>query len=491
MLTEEQFSYLAKKYMDMVFRLALHYTKSRSESDDITQEVLLKLYRTDKPFESEDHVRYWLIRVTVNECKRAFLSPWKRTEPIDDYAEQLAFKTPEHSELFHAVMALPQNTVCRSSCIITRGTPARRSPNSSAFPTRPSAPDCGAGGNSSKPIFRRRTTMFDEKLYQETVSALHASEDTLSEVMNMTHKTKRRGRLRTTAVLAAVIAILCCMAAAAAALGLDQRLTEYFGATAEQEELLSTAAVPMNIVKRDSGAVMRIEQVIADRYCAAVLIDFTAPDGTVLDQDYYAFDRIVSATSRDGVEMETYGIGWEVLPSSTEDETGRHATILMTIHSLKGEFNFIGAKVKLTLNGLYRDNWLEELVVPGRWSCTFTMPETDPGRLCTVNEPIEIEGKNAVLTTLYISPLSLTCEIKKGTDDLKETVEPIYSDDGKESIAPEVTLQNGETVGAADWLFLITNYADKRGRYCFQMDEILDPETVSNVTVFGETFSIE
>ena len=51
--------------------------------------------------------------------------------------------------------------------------------------------------------------MFDENLYQETISALHASEDTLSEVMNMTHKTKRRGRLRTTAVLAAVIAILC------------------------------------------------------------------------------------------------------------------------------------------------------------------------------------------------------------------------------------------------------------------------------------------
>ena len=333
--------------------------------------------------------------------------------------------------------------------------------------------------------------MFDENLYQETISALHASEDTLSEVMNMTHKTKRRGRLRTTAVLAAVIAILCCMAAAAAALGLDQRLAEYFEATAEQEELLATAAVPMNIVKRDSGAVLRIEQVIADRYCAAVLIDFTAPEGTILDQDYYAFDRSVSATSRDGVKMQTYGIGWEVLPSSTEDETGRHATILMTIHSLKGEFNFIGAKVKLTLDGLYRDNCLEELVVPGRWSCTFTLPETDPGRLCTVNEPIEIEGKNAVLTTLYVSPLSLTCEIKQGTDDLKETVEPIYSDDGKESIAPEVTLRNGETVGAADWLFLIKNYLDKRGRYCVRMDEILDPETVSSVSAFGETFSVE
>lgn len=50
--------------------------------------------------------------------------------------------------------------------------------------------------------------MFDEKLYQETISALHASEDTISEVMNMTHKTKRRGSLRTAAVLAAVIALL-------------------------------------------------------------------------------------------------------------------------------------------------------------------------------------------------------------------------------------------------------------------------------------------
>lgn len=37
----------------------------------------------------------------------------------------------------------------------------------------------------------------------------------------------------------------------------------------------------------------------------------------------------------------------------------------------------------------------------------------------------------------------------------------------------------------------MTNYLDKRGRYCFRMDEILDPETVSSVSAFGETFSIE
>ena len=108
MFTEEQFSYLAKKYMDTVFRLAFNYTKSQTEADDVTQEVLIKLYRTDKGFESEEHIKHWIIRVTINECKKAFLSPWKRIEPIEDYASTLSFTSPEHSELFYAVMDLPK-----------------------------------------------------------------------------------------------------------------------------------------------------------------------------------------------------------------------------------------------------------------------------------------------------------------------------------------------------------------------------------------------
>lgn len=108
MFTEEQFSHLAKKYMDTVFRLAFNYLKSQSEADDVTQEVLIKLYRTDKEFENEEHIKHWLIRVTINECKKAFLSPWKRIEPIEDYASTLSFTSPEHGELFYAVMDLPK-----------------------------------------------------------------------------------------------------------------------------------------------------------------------------------------------------------------------------------------------------------------------------------------------------------------------------------------------------------------------------------------------
>lgn len=107
MMTDQQFTPLAQRYMDTIFRLAFHYTKSQAEADDITQEVLLKLYRADKEFESEDHVKYWLLRVTINACKKVLLSPWRRTEPIENHTAAIPFPSPEHSELMDAVLALP------------------------------------------------------------------------------------------------------------------------------------------------------------------------------------------------------------------------------------------------------------------------------------------------------------------------------------------------------------------------------------------------
>jgi len=108
MYTNEQFTRLAEAYMDTVFRVAFSYMKSRADADDITQNVLLKLYRYEGDFESESHLKHWLIRVTINECRSAFRSLWRRTENIEDYANTLTMPTREHSELFEAVMGLPQ-----------------------------------------------------------------------------------------------------------------------------------------------------------------------------------------------------------------------------------------------------------------------------------------------------------------------------------------------------------------------------------------------
>ena len=107
MITDEQFTEYVRAYMDSIFRVAFNYLKNRTEADDITQNVLIKFYRADKTFESDAHIKHWLIRVTINECKKALLSPWRYCEPIDDYAATLSFEAPEESELFEQVMGLP------------------------------------------------------------------------------------------------------------------------------------------------------------------------------------------------------------------------------------------------------------------------------------------------------------------------------------------------------------------------------------------------
>ena len=106
MVVKDNFTSLVQKYMDTVFRLAFSYLKSRADADDVTQNVLLALYRTDKAFESEAHVKNWLIRVTVNECKKLFRSPWRRAEDIDAYVSSLSFEDRDSRALFDAIMAL-------------------------------------------------------------------------------------------------------------------------------------------------------------------------------------------------------------------------------------------------------------------------------------------------------------------------------------------------------------------------------------------------
>lgn len=106
MISKENFPSVVHRYKDMIFRLAYSYTKNHFDADDITQSVLLQLYKTDKAFTSEAHMKNWLVRVTVNHCKNLFRAPWRKHENIEDYANTLVFEEPESKELFHMVMGL-------------------------------------------------------------------------------------------------------------------------------------------------------------------------------------------------------------------------------------------------------------------------------------------------------------------------------------------------------------------------------------------------
>ena len=105
-MSNEEFEVLAEKYMDTIYRVAYSWTKNSDDANDVTQDVLIQLFKTNKEFESDSHLKNWLIRITVNQCKMLFRSPWSKMEDIDEYANTLGFEEKSHLDLFQAVMNL-------------------------------------------------------------------------------------------------------------------------------------------------------------------------------------------------------------------------------------------------------------------------------------------------------------------------------------------------------------------------------------------------
>lgn len=98
-----------ERYSDMVYRLAVLHTGSTFEADDVFQEVFLKLFRYQDRIQSEEHLKSWLIRVTLNQCKSAASAIWnKRKVSLDAVAELADDNMKEdYSEVYEAVKALP------------------------------------------------------------------------------------------------------------------------------------------------------------------------------------------------------------------------------------------------------------------------------------------------------------------------------------------------------------------------------------------------
>ena len=97
-----------KKYRDSLFAAAFQICRNAADADDVVQETLLKYHRHVKEFESEEHLKAWLLRVAVNQAKNVRRSLWRhRVVPIGDYMETLGFESKESENLFAEVMRLP------------------------------------------------------------------------------------------------------------------------------------------------------------------------------------------------------------------------------------------------------------------------------------------------------------------------------------------------------------------------------------------------
>ena len=106
-MTDEAFSRAARTYGDTLFRVAYHALQNRADAEDVMQTVLLRLYESRKEFESEAHLKHWLLRVAVNESRKVLRSFWRRRAvSLDEQRDEAAPEDSAQREVFEAVMAL-------------------------------------------------------------------------------------------------------------------------------------------------------------------------------------------------------------------------------------------------------------------------------------------------------------------------------------------------------------------------------------------------
>ena len=96
------------RYQNMVYGLALARTGSRADSDDVFQEVFLAYCQSGKTFRDEEHRKAWLLRTTVNQCRRVTSSSWRqKTVPLSEREDEpVQFREQSENEVWSALQEL-------------------------------------------------------------------------------------------------------------------------------------------------------------------------------------------------------------------------------------------------------------------------------------------------------------------------------------------------------------------------------------------------
>ncbi len=83
-MSTQEFEQKYYRYKDLLFRIIFTYVKNHSDAQDILQEVFTKLYCSNQTFETYEHEKRWLIRISVNLSKNHLKSFWNRKRDLFD-----------------------------------------------------------------------------------------------------------------------------------------------------------------------------------------------------------------------------------------------------------------------------------------------------------------------------------------------------------------------------------------------------------------------
>ena len=108
MRSEQEITRVIGQYADTVRRICMLHLKNHADTEDIFQTVFLKYALYSDVFESQEHEKAWLIRVTVNACKDLLKSFFRsQVISVEEIAELPTPMSQDNREVLEAVLSLP------------------------------------------------------------------------------------------------------------------------------------------------------------------------------------------------------------------------------------------------------------------------------------------------------------------------------------------------------------------------------------------------
>lgn len=99
---------ILQEHGDMVYKVAFSQTKNHYNAEEVFQEVFLRLVKKSPKVKSKEHLKAWLIRVTINCSKNIFLSlHFKNKAELKENIEDTSWEQ-EKSDIYYAIMELPK-----------------------------------------------------------------------------------------------------------------------------------------------------------------------------------------------------------------------------------------------------------------------------------------------------------------------------------------------------------------------------------------------
>ena len=259
--------------------------------------------------------------------------------------------------------------------------------------------------------------------------ALAPTREQEQAVLSRLLRTERKGRpmkeLKKLTVIGIAAALMVISCAAAVVTGIDKRLIDYFGGGKQVEELLLPGAMAVDVTAEDNGATLHATQVLRDRYSIAVLADFTAPEGTVLDVEGFAGfsldDEGILFLNSDGVPVNdniadsyVFTCGWRLLEDGKPEDNHLSMLFYLTIpEGLRESLDVTALRVS-TMNMAFIKHGRVGRGYTGNWSMVVSLPQSYQGYTQQFDQRVgELDGSAIRLKEVYLSPITLKVTLER------------------------------------------------------------------------------